>query len=79
MSVNVKPRKIGGSIAVIIPSAVASEMGITTQSILEIDRDRDKLVMRKHGRRPRRPMSEIAAQIDPKAYAAARQEFPDTE
>jgi antitoxin component of MazEF toxin-antitoxin module len=70
-------KKIGGSMAVVIPKGIANEMEISEGTSLEISASAGSIVMRKRGSRPRRPLSEIVAQIDPAAYRKLRREFPD--
>jgi AbrB family looped-hinge helix DNA binding protein len=68
MTVTVK--KLGGSVAVVIPKAVAREMELTEGTPLEISGDADAIVLRKprRRRRPRRPLARIVAQIKPASY-----------
>jgi antitoxin component of MazEF toxin-antitoxin module len=61
-------KKIGGSVAVLIPKAVAQEMGLIDGTPLEISNTADALVMRKRGRRQRRSMRKIVEQIKPASY-----------
>jgi antitoxin MazE len=73
MTVMVK--KIGGSVAVLIPKALAQEMELAEGTALEITTREGALVMRKQGRRPRRSMSEIVKQINPANYRRLHREF----
>ena len=67
MTVTVK--KIGGSVAVVIPKTLAREMELTEGTSLEISSSNDQIVMRKAGRRrPRRALSRIVARIKPASY-----------
>jgi antitoxin component of MazEF toxin-antitoxin module len=66
MTVNVK--KLGGSMAVIIPKAMAREMGLVEGSSLDVAATAEAIVMRKPGRRTRRPLGEIVSQIRPASY-----------
>jgi antitoxin component of MazEF toxin-antitoxin module len=77
MTVNV--RKIGGSVAVVIPRAVAREMGLSEGTTLNISGTADSIVMRKAGprRRPRRPVGQIVAKIKPASYGRRRAELGD--
>lgn len=66
MTVTVK--KIGGSVAVVIPTTIAREMHLTEGTPLEINASAATIVMRKQGRRPRRSLDRIVAQINPASY-----------
>ena len=63
-------KRIGGSVAVVIPKSVAREMELTEGTALELSADATAaaLVMRKRGWRARRPLAEIVAQIKPASY-----------
>jgi antitoxin component of MazEF toxin-antitoxin module len=73
MTVTVK--RVGGSLAVIIPSAVARESNLVEGAKLDIIAGTDCVMMRKQGRRPRRPIGDIARSIDPASYARRKEEF----
>ena len=66
MTVTVK--KLGGSVAVVIPKGVAREMQLTDGVPLEITASDDAIVLRKRGRRPRRALAGIVRQIKPASY-----------
>ena len=66
MTVTVK--KVGGSMAVVIPAAVAREMGLAEGTALELVFTDDSLLMRRRGRRPRRPLADVVARIKPANY-----------
>jgi len=68
-------KKIGGSLAVSIPKAVAREMGLVEGTSLHITSSADAVVMRKHGRRPRRSIRSIVDQMSPAAYRRRRCEI----
>lgn len=70
-------KKIGGSIAVVIPRAIAREMELTEGSAVDLRADAGAIILRKHGRRPRRPLSQILAQINPASYRRRRRELAD--
>jgi antitoxin component of MazEF toxin-antitoxin module len=70
MTVTVK--KLGGSVAVVIPKAIASEMLLVEGTSLEVIGTADAIVMRKSRRRPRRSLRSIMKAIDPAAYARRR-------
>jgi antitoxin component of MazEF toxin-antitoxin module len=61
-------KKLGGSLAVVIPKAAAREAGLAEGTPLDVSVTAAGLVLRKQGRRPRRPLTEIIAQIDPASY-----------
>jgi antitoxin component of MazEF toxin-antitoxin module len=67
MTVTVK--QIGGSMAVVIPKRFAEDMGLAPGIPLEISQRDDAILLRKSRQRVRRPISQIVAEIDPKAYA----------
>ena len=75
MTVNVK--KIGGSVGVVIPKAVAQEMELSEGTALHISGGPDHIVMRKEGRRRRnrRPLSKLLKQISPAAYKRHNRTF----
>jgi antitoxin component of MazEF toxin-antitoxin module len=68
-------KKIGGSVAVLIPKAVAREMGLVDGTSLDITSSPDAIIMRRHGRRPRRSIQSIVDQISPAAYRRRRREM----
>lgn len=68
-------KKIGGSVAVLIPKSVAREMGLTDGTSLDITSSADAIIMRKHGRRPRRSLQTIIDQIRPASYRRRRREM----
>ena len=72
MTVTVK--KIGGSMAVLIPRAVARDLELDEGTSMEITSSGDQLVMRKQRgkRRQRRSLAKIVAQIKPAAYRRRR-------
>ena len=76
MTVMVK--KVGGSVAVVIPKAVAAEMGLAEGTPLEISTSGGTIVMRRQrSRRPRRPIGKIVAQIKPASYRRRNRELSD--
>jgi len=66
MTVMVK--KVGGSVSVLIPKALALEMGLSDGTSLDVSCKDDAIVMRKRGRRPRRSLKSIVAKIRPARY-----------
>jgi antitoxin component of MazEF toxin-antitoxin module len=61
-------KKIGGSVAVVIPKAVARDMQLSEGTALDVSSTATEIVMRKRGKRPRRPLSQIVAGMNPAAY-----------
>jgi antitoxin component of MazEF toxin-antitoxin module len=70
-------KKIGGSVAVVIPAAVAREMELAEGTSLELSTTADSIVMRRRGRRERRPLAGIVARINPGSYRRRRRELVD--
>jgi antitoxin component of MazEF toxin-antitoxin module len=70
-------KKIGGSMAVVIPNAVAREMELTEGMPMEISSNGEDIVMRKQRstRRQRRPLAKIVAQIKPASYRRRNREL----
>jgi antitoxin component of MazEF toxin-antitoxin module len=75
MTVTVK--KLGGSVAVVIPKAIAQEIELTAGTSLDVTVTPKGILFKKRGRRPRRPMSSLVAAMDPVAYRRHRRELPD--
>lgn len=61
-------KKIGGSVAVLIPKTVAREMQISEGTSLSLTAGPDGIVLRRPGKRARRPLNRIVAQINPADY-----------
>ena len=70
-------KKIGGSMAVVIPMAVARDMGLTEGTPLVVSGSDAAIVLRKRGRRPRRPLAKILAKINPASYRHRARELSD--
>lgn len=68
-------KKIGGSMAVVIPKALAREMGLTEGSALDLTGTKDGLLMRRPARRPRRRIADIVADIKPASYRRRSREL----
>jgi antitoxin MazE len=66
-------RKLGGSLAVVVPKAMAQEMQLTDGTALDISTTDGALVMQRRGRRPRRPLSKIVSGIKASAYRRHRE------
>ena len=73
MTVMVK--KLGGSVAVVIPKSIAQEMQLSEGVSLDITTSDAGIVLRRPGRRPRRPMREIVAQMNSAAYRRHNREM----
>jgi antitoxin component of MazEF toxin-antitoxin module len=76
--VTVVVKKIGGSVAVVIPKGIARDMGLIDGTPLDISTSTDSIVMRKRDKRRRRPLKEIVAQINRASYRRRKSEFPDS-
>ena len=61
-------KKLGGSVAVLIPKAVAREMEITEGTALDVSSTPTEIVLRKQSRRPRRPLKQLLAGMNDAAY-----------
>lgn len=70
-------KKIGGSVAVVIPRGMAREMQLTEGTPLEISAGASGILMRKAGRRPRRPLAQIVAGIKPASYRRRNRELSE--
>ena len=73
MTITVK--QLGGSVAVVIPKALAREMELVEGTPLDISVNAAGIVLRKQGRRPRRSLRGIVARIDPKSYRRRSREL----
>jgi antitoxin component of MazEF toxin-antitoxin module len=74
----IRVKKIGGSVAVLIPHSMARELGLSEGTSLDVTATSNTLVMRKEGRRPRRSLKSIVDQIRPAHYRRRRREGLDT-
>jgi antitoxin component of MazEF toxin-antitoxin module len=70
-------KKLGGSVAVVIPMAVAREMKLTEGTPLDMSTTPGGIVLRKQGRRPRRPIGALVAQIKPGSYRRRSRELSE--
>lgn len=62
-------KKIGGSVAVIIPKTLAQQMELSEGTSLDISGSVDAIMMRKPGgKRPRRSIDKIIARISQSGY-----------
>ena len=71
-----KAKKLGGSIAVVIPKSIAIELNISVGDTLDLSTSQNGLLISRQSRR-RRPIEDIVAEIDPKAYARRGKELDD--
>jgi antitoxin component of MazEF toxin-antitoxin module len=70
-------KKLGGSMAVVIPKAMARQMELTEGTSLDITATAEGVMLRKQGRRPRRPLSTFVGLIDPKSYRERTRELAE--
>jgi len=70
-------KKIGGSVAVVIPKSVAREMALTEGMPLDISAGPAGIVLRKQGLRPRRSLGGIVARITPGSYRRRTHQMSD--
>ena len=71
-------KKLGGSVAVVIPKAVAREMELAEGTPLEIIASGGAIVMRKRrGNRPRRPIGEIVRAMKASSYKRRNREMAE--
>jgi antitoxin component of MazEF toxin-antitoxin module len=71
MTVSVK--RVGGSMAVVIPAAVARDMRLVEGTALDVSAAGDAIVLRRTSRRPRRSLAKIVAGIKPANYRRRRE------
>lgn len=65
-------KKVGGSVAMIIPKVIANEMGLREGTAMSVTARADEIILRKPGRRARRRLEDVIGQIDPAAYRRHR-------
>ena len=70
-------KKVGGSVAVVIPKALVLEMGLSEGTSLEVTCSDDAIIMRKRGRRARRSLKSLVAKIQPASYRRRNREQSD--
>ena len=68
-------KKVGRHLVLVIPDELVKKMKIREGTLLELRAGDGEIVLHPTRGRPRRPISEIVAQIDPKAYRRVRREF----
>lgn len=70
-------KKLGGSMAIVIPRGIVREMDLAEGMSLEMTTIDGSLVVRKPASRPRRSLERIVAQIKPANYRRRRLELGD--
>lgn len=76
--VTVVVKKFGGSLALVIPKALARAAGLNEGAAVEIAACEGTMVVRRQDRRPRRPLGALLAEMRPAAYSRRRrQELSD--
>jgi AbrB family looped-hinge helix DNA binding protein len=70
-------KKIGGSVAVIIPKSIAADAGLGPGTTVEVSQEDDAIVLRRSTKRMRKPITELVRQIDSDAYARHRKASDD--
>jgi antitoxin component of MazEF toxin-antitoxin module len=70
-------KKIGGSIAIVIPKSMAREMALTEGMPLDISRGSAGIILRKQRLRPRRSLGSIAARLSPASYRRRNREMSE--
>ena len=73
MTVTIK--RIGGSLAVLIPRAIALESGLAEGASLDVKRTAEGILFRPAERRPRRPIDRIVKQINRRSYVRRNAEL----
>ena len=73
MTVTVK--RLGGSMTVVIPVAIAREMDLSEGTALDVTTTADAIVMRRPGRRARRPIGAIVTAMNAAHYRRRRREL----
>ena len=67
-------KKLGGSVAIVIPRGMAAENDLAPGTVVDLSQAKDGILIRKPARRVRRPIEDIVREIDPAAYARRRRE-----
>jgi antitoxin component of MazEF toxin-antitoxin module len=75
--VTVTVKRIGGSVAVVIPKGIARELELTDGTALELRTTDNSIVMQKCARRARRPLAKIVAQMKSASYRKRNRELSD--
>ena len=73
-SMKLTVRKLARRLAVMIPTAICRELRLAEGTVLEVSTTADAIVLRRHGRRPRRPVAQIVAAMNPANYQRRRRE-----
>jgi antitoxin component of MazEF toxin-antitoxin module len=75
MTITIK--RVGGSMVVVIPKSLATAMELTEGASLDITTSAGALIMKQHGRRPRRSVAKIVAQINSGSYRRRSRDLAD--
>lgn len=62
-------KRIGGSLAVVIPRAVAAESKLGVGTPLQVTTTADGILLQPAARRPRRSVADLARRMSPARYA----------
>ncbi|HZL34305.1 MAG TPA: AbrB/MazE/SpoVT family DNA-binding domain-containing protein [Tepidisphaeraceae bacterium] len=68
-------KKLGGSVAVMIPKGMARELELAEGTLLSILANSESIVLRKQEKRARRRLSKIVADINPESYKRRGREW----
>jgi len=71
-------KKIGGSVAVVIPKAMARAMRLADGTPLELAQNAGVMTLRPSAARPRRSLRNIVKQINPASYQRHHRELGET-
>lgn len=63
---NATLKQWGSSVGVVIPSRIVRRLGLHAEATVDIIEQDDSVIIRKTGRRPRRPIGEIVKQLTPR-------------
>ena len=61
-------KKIGGSVGILIPKQLATEMNLKDGTPLSVSATSDQIVIRKQGKRARRSMRQIVSKLKLSSY-----------
>jgi antitoxin component of MazEF toxin-antitoxin module len=67
-------KKLGGSVAIVIPKAMASSNELTPGTTVDLEQSAEGIVVRRARARRRRSIDQIVTEIDPAAYTRRREE-----
>lgn len=66
-----KIKKIGGSVGLVIPKAVAAEMRFVSGTAVEVTASPEGMIVKRPGRRPRRPIKDVIKGMKRSNYTKA--------